>query len=103
LGKRYLYNIIHKLSDVGQQQRKETYMNFFTCIAIKPLNDGTKGFRFNLLGLKGLTRKRQFKSRGFKLFDRSDCMVGFHFWKRTVWFETKRNTNSVRKLWHFAG
>ena len=33
---------------------------YFTCIAIKPLNDGTKGFRFNILGVKGLTRKRQY-------------------------------------------
>jgi len=78
-------------------------MNYFTCIAIKPLNDGTKGFRFNLLGKKGIYRKRQIKSRGFKLFDRGDCMVGFHLGKRSVYFESKRNTNSVRKLWHFAG
>ena len=78
-------------------------MNYFTCIAIKPLNDGTKGFRFNLLGKKGIYRKRQIKSRGFKLFDRGDCMVGFHLGKRSVYFESKRNTNSVRKLAHFAG
>ena len=28
----------------------------FVIFATKPLNDGTKGFRFNFLGLKGLTR-----------------------------------------------
>ncbi len=78
-------------------------MNFFTCIAFKGLNDETKGFRFNFLGNKGIYRKRKFKSRGFKLFDRGECMVGFHFWKRSVYFETKRNTRSVRKLAHFAG
>ena len=26
----------------------------FVIFATKPLNDGTKGFRFNFLGLKGL-------------------------------------------------
>ena len=36
----------------------------FACIATKPLNDNTYGCRFNLLGIKGLTRRRKFKSRG---------------------------------------
>ena len=76
-------------------------MNNFI-IKTKPLTN-ENGFRFNLLGIKGLTRKRKSLSRGFKLFDRGDCMVGFHFGKRTLWFEPKRNTNSLRKLWDFAG
>ncbi len=109
MGKRYLYNIIHKLSDVGQQQRKETYMNFFTCIAIKPLNDGTKGFRFNILGTKGLVRFRK-KSNwhkdanklGFR-FTTGDCMKQAHMLRLSVYIETKRNTRSFRKLAHFAG
>ena len=37
------------------------------CLATKPLNDGTKGFRFNFAGVKGLTRKRKTLSRGFKV------------------------------------
>ena len=78
-------------------------MTFFTCIAIKPLDDGTKGFRFNVLGKKGLTRKRQFKSRGFRLFDRGECMVGFHLGKRSIYLESKNSANSDRKLAHFAG
>ena len=30
----------------------------FIILATKPLNDGTKGFRFNFLGQKGFYRKR---------------------------------------------
>jgi len=30
----------------------------FVLFATKPLNDGTQGFRFNFVGVKGLTRKR---------------------------------------------
>ena len=37
----------------------------FVLVATKPLNDGTKGFRFNVLGVKGLYRKRNQKSRGW--------------------------------------
>ena len=39
----------------------------FVIFATKPLNDGTKGFRFNFLGYKGLTRKRKHTSRGYKI------------------------------------
>jgi hypothetical protein len=31
----------------------------FAIIATKPLTDGTKGFRFNILGTKGVLRKRK--------------------------------------------
>ena len=36
---------------------------FFTCISIKSNNDGTSGFRFNILGIKGLVRRRKNKSK----------------------------------------
>ena len=75
---------------------------YFTCIAIKPLNDGTKGFRFNILGVKGLTRKRQYKSRGFK-FVTGTCMKALHIGKCSLYIETKANTKTERKYWHFAG
>ena len=74
----------------------------FTCIATKPLNDRTYGFRFNLLGIKGLTRRRKFKSRGIGI-DRKGCMTTVHFFKRTIYLEKKRNRTSDRRLHHFAG
>lgn len=73
----------------------------FIIVATKTLNDGTKGFRFNVLGLKGVYRKRKNKSRGFALFQRDKCMTAHHIGKRSLYVE--RNPNSQRKLFHFAG
>lgn len=72
----------------------------FIILATKALNDRTKGFRFNVLGLKGLTRKRKYKSRGWGV-QRSECMTAFHMGKRTVYLERDRSV--ARKLHHFAG
>ena len=44
----------------------------FLIQATLPLNDDTKGFRFNYFGIKGLTRKRKTKSRG----DRKSVVQG---------------------------
>ena len=74
----------------------------FACIATKPLNDNTYGFRFNLLGIKGLTRRRKFKSRGIGI-DRKGCMTAVHFFKRSWYVERKPNRTSDRRLHHFAG
>jgi len=76
----------------------------FALIATKPLNDSTYGCRFNLLGIKGLTRRRKFKSRGIGL-DRKGCMTAFHFFKRSIYVETKPNRHvaNPRRLRHFAG
>ena len=80
----------------------------FACIATKPLNDSTYGCRFNLLGLKGLTRRRKFKSRGIK-FQALNSMVALHFFKRTIYLEKKSNRTigrrdpNPRRLRHFAG
>ena len=52
----------------------------FVIFATKPLNDGTKGFRFNFLGLKGLTRKRKHTSRGYKI-NVGGCMKAIHLGK----------------------
>jgi hypothetical protein len=58
----------------------------FVIFATKALTDGTKGFRFNVLGTKG------------------DEMVGMHFGKLTVYRERPANrANLSRKLRHFAG
>lgn len=71
----------------------------FYCVATKPLNDGTQGFRFNILGYKGLTRKRKTFSRGYSI-ERGKSMTKIHLGKRTVYFENKTNKNKIR---HFAG
>jgi hypothetical protein len=73
----------------------------FVIFATKSLNDGTKGFRFNVLGTKGLVRKRKVKSRGFKLFQRDNCMTAHHVGKVSLYVE--RNNRAARKLAHFAG
>jgi hypothetical protein len=84
----------HRQTQKGKQM--------FVLLATKELNDGTKGFRFNFLGIKGLTRKRKGLSRGLG-FQKGKCTTALHLGKRTVYFETKRNRKSVRQLRHFAG
>jgi len=74
----------------------------FLCIATKPLNDGTTGFRFNIFGFKGLTRKRTTISRGFTI-ERGMCTTKIHLGKRTVYLEQKPNRTSKRRIRHFAG
>ena len=80
----------------------------FACIATKPLNDNTYGCRFNVLGIKGLTRRRKFKSRGIGI-DRKGCMTAVHFFKRSWYIEKKSNRTigrrdpNPRRLRHFAG
>ena len=71
----------------------------FVLFATKPLNDGTKGFRFNFLGQKGLYRKRSILSRGIRRRN-NPTMVAFDLCKRTLYLE---KYNPKRKLSHFAG
>ena len=63
----------------------------FVCIATKELKDGTNGFRFNVCGVKGLTRKR------------GKSMIAFHVGLRSVYFEQKLNRQSSKRVRHFAG
>ena len=72
--------------------------NVFLIVATKPLNDGTKGFRFNILGRKGLYRKRNSKVR--RGVSSGANMVGYHYGKRSLYLE---HGYSSRKLQHFAG
>ena len=73
----------------------------FVCIATKPLNDRTNGFRFNFLGFKGLTRKRLSKKRyGVQ---RGSCMTAVHIGKRSVYLEKPINKLGSRRVRHFAG
>ena len=74
-------------------------MRLFLIIAAKPLNDGTKGFRFNIFGQKGLLRLRKHKSNGFNI--KSDkCMTRLNLGKLSVYFE---HNATIRRLRHFAG
>lgn len=76
----------------------------FIIFATKPLNDRTKGFRFNVLGMKGIVRVRKFKSRGWFTRCGSDEMSGRNFGRMSVYVERKANRMNVqRKLHHFAG
>ena len=73
----------------------------FVWIATKPLNDRTDGFRFNFLGIKGLTRKRvSIKRYGIA---QGKCMKALHIGKRSVYFKKSNNKTSSRRVRHFAG
>jgi len=74
----------------------------FILLTTKPLNDNTKGFRFNFLGLKGMTRKRKALSRGYGI-ETMKATTAFHLGKRTIYFETKRNKHSRKQFKHWAG
>jgi hypothetical protein len=71
----------------------------FIIFATKPLNDGTSGFRFNILGKKGLVRKRKVLSRGYKM-QRKQCVTALHLGRLTVYAE---HAKSPRLFQHFAG
>jgi|TARA_R110000803_G_scaffold151946_3_gene217019 hypothetical protein len=71
----------------------------FYVLATKPLNDGTKGFRFNILGKKGLYRKRSCKSRGWLNVTEGD-MKGYHMGRRSLYIH---KAHTSRPLAHFAG
>ena len=73
----------------------------FICIATKPLNDRTDGFRFNMCGLKGLTRKRQTVKRWGVA--KGKCMKAVHLGKRSIYFEKGTNKITGRRVRHFAG
>lgn len=70
----------------------------FVILATKPLNDGTSGFRFNILGNKGIYRKRKIEKRYGK--SHGDIMTGYHFGRRSLYME---QAAPQRKLYHFAG
>ena len=73
----------------------------FVCIATKPLNDGTNGFRFNFLGFKGLTRKRK-QAKRFGI-QKLKCTTAIHIGKRSIYIEQSPNRTSKRRIRHFAG
>lgn len=74
-------------------------MRLFLIFATAPLNDGTRGFRFNIFGQKGVLRLRKKKSNGFNVQSK-DCMTRINLGKLSVYFE---HSATVRRLRHFAG
>lgn len=74
-------------------------MQLFLILAAKPLNDGTRGFRFNVLGQKGLIRLRKRKSNGINVHTK-DCMTRINLGRLTVYME---HGATIRRLRHFAG
>jgi hypothetical protein len=72
----------------------------FVIFATKPLNDGTKGFRFNIFGKKGLARLRKRKTTGWFKLSKMDTMNAYHFGRLIVYTESSR---ASRQLHHFAG
>jgi len=75
----------------------------FVCLATKSLNDGTRGFRFNFFGIKGLARKRKPRSPKRYGIQQGACMTGYHFGKLSVYVEQSGNKRGSRKVRHFAG
>jgi hypothetical protein len=73
---------------------------FVIAIATKPLNDGTKGRRFNVFNKKGFFRLRKNKSRGWFKTNVGATFKQFHFGKLTVAFE---KAMTQKPLNHFAG
>jgi hypothetical protein len=67
----------------------------FAIIATKPLTDGTKGFRFNILGTKGVLRKRKALSRGWHIVQGKSTKA-YHMGKLSVYVESKTNMHSKK-------
>jgi len=70
----------------------------FVILATKPLNDGTKGFRFNFFGKKGIVRIRK-KSPGW---NKSNGKSMFIRYMGRVYLATEKPWNH-KKFHHFAG
>ena len=72
----------------------------FLIVAIKPLSDGTFGFRYNLFGNKGLVRLRK-KSKGFNSYiGKNQTFKIRNLGKIYFARELKK---PARRLHHFAG
>lgn len=65
---------------------------------IRPLNDGTNGFRFDVIGCKGLYRKRK-NLRRFGINSAGNTFVQVHLGKRSVYLE---QFNPAKVLHDFA-
>jgi hypothetical protein len=76
----------------------------FVLFATKPLNDGTKGFRFNFCGKKGIVRFRKRRSAWHLGYRKGKCTNILEVYPLYISLEQKQNRFSLgRKLRHFAG
>lgn len=55
--------------------------------SIRPLNDGTKGFRFDVIGFKGIYRKRIRASRPFEVTTKGKTFLQAHKGKHSLYIE----------------
>lgn len=58
--------------------------------SIRPLNDGTKGFRFDVIGFKGVYRKRVRGLRAFEVTTKGKTFVQVHKGKHSLYIEQAR-------------
>ena len=63
----------------------------------KSLNDGTKGFRFNIAGVQGLYRKRSCLRR-YGINRHGDAMTAYHFGKRSLYVEGGKRLRHLHDL-----
>jgi UDP-N-acetylglucosamine pyrophosphorylase len=64
----------------------------------KPLNDGTKGNRFQIVGIKGMYRIRKYKRRAFQI-DVQKTFASVHYGRFTLHIES----GLPHRLYRFAG
>lgn len=64
-----------------------------------PLNDGTQGFRFDVMGNKGIYRKRKNLSRKLAFQIVGDTFFVLHMGKRSIYVQ---QTTPLRALHDFA-
>lgn len=64
----------------------------------RPLSDGTSGLRFDIIGIKGLYRKRKIQRR-WGVNQNGETFVQVHFGKRSLYIEQFK---PVRRLYDFA-
>lgn len=58
--------------------------------SIRPLNDGTKGFRFDVVGFKGIYRKRVRAIRPFEVTIKGKTFLQVHRGKHSLYIEQAR-------------
>lgn len=63
----------------------------------RPLNDGTKGNRFELIGIKGMYRIRKYKRRAFQI-DLQQTFASVHYGRFTLHIES----GLPARLYNFA-
>ncbi|CAB4124879.1 hypothetical protein UFOVP59_55 [uncultured Caudovirales phage] len=68
-------------------------------LSTRPLNDNTKGFRFDFIGNKGIYRVRKFKSRKLAFEAVGDTFFAIHMGKRSLYMQ---QTEPLRALHDFA-